>query len=322
VLATVLDTRQLAAPDRFAAFNEAAAASVAPTMNRSAHQDDFRAIVQAADLGPVQLSTLTIPSVTARRTPALIRRSDPEMYHAALVTAGRHCLEHAGRQGSAGRGDLMLYDTSQPYAVHPHGDGGPAACIIVQVPRTALTLGPRQIAPLLAAPLSGAAGIGGLLAQFLTGLVTTADTLRQADALNLGTVLTDLVAALAAHELDLRQPVLPPPSRQVLLLRIRAYIQAQLSDPELGPTQIAAARHISVRYLHKLFEDQDTTVSAWIRGQRLTQARRDLTDPALCDQPVHVIAARWGFGHASQFSRAFRAAYGYPPSECRPRHRP
>jgi AraC-like DNA-binding protein len=63
------------------------------------------------------------------------------------------------------------------------------------------------------------------------------------------------------------------------------------------------------------------TVSAWIREQRLIQARRDLADPALRDQPVHVIAARWGFGPASQFNRAFHAAYGYSPSECRPVHR-
>jgi AraC-like DNA-binding protein len=49
--------------------------------------------------------------------------------------------------------------------------------------------------------------------------------------------------------------------------------------------------------------------------------RRDLADPALRDQPVHVIAARWGFGPASQFNRAFHAAYGYSPSECRPVHR-
>jgi AraC-like DNA-binding protein len=321
MLTTVLDTRELAARDRFAAFNEAAAASVAPTANRSEHEDDFHAAVRAADLRTAQLSTLVIPSVQARRTPALIRRSDPEMYHVALVTGGRHCLEQAGRQVSTGKGDLLLYDTSQPYIIHTHADSEPAACIIVQVPKTALGLRARQIDPILAAPLSAAAGMGGLLAQFVTGLVTTADALRPSDALNLGTVLTDLVAALAMHELDLGPAALAPPSRQALLLRILADIQAHLSDPELTPSAIAAAHQISVRYLHKLFEDQETTVSAWIREQRLSQARRDLADPALRDQPVHAIAARWGFEDASQFSRAFRAAYGYPPSECRPEHR-
>ncbi len=33
-------------------------------------------------------------------------------------------------------------------------------------------------------------------------------------------------------------------------------------------------------------------------------------DPA----PVHVIAARWGFARATDFARAFRAAYGMPPT--------
>jgi AraC-binding-like domain len=221
MLVTVLDTRELAVSDRFAAFNEAAGASVAPTANRSDHEDDFRAAVQVADLHTAQLSTLVIPSVQARRTPALIRRGDPETYHVALVTGGRHCLDQAGRQVSAGKGDLLLYDTSQPYTIHTHDDE-PAACIIVQVPRTALGLRSRQVDPILAVPLTGTAGIGGLLAQFLTGVVSTADALRPSDAPNLATVLTDLVAALAAHELELSPSALPPPPRQALFLRIRA----------------------------------------------------------------------------------------------------
>ena len=94
MLTTVLDTRELAARDRFAAFNEVAATSVAPTVNRSEHEDDFHAAVRAADLGTVQLSTLTIPSVLARPTSALIRRGDPEMCHVALVTGGRHDLQN------------------------------------------------------------------------------------------------------------------------------------------------------------------------------------------------------------------------------------
>ena len=33
--------------------------------------------------------------------------------------------------------------------------------------------------------------------------------------------------------------------------------------------------------------------------------------------PIHAIAARWGFPRASDFTRAFRAAYGLSPKECR-----
>jgi AraC-like DNA-binding protein len=39
--------------------------------------------------------------------------------------------------------------------------------------------------------------------------------------------------------------------------------------------------------------------------------------PALADTPIHVVAARWGFPRAAEFTRAFRSAYGISPSEHR-----
>nr|WP_079058170.1 helix-turn-helix domain-containing protein [Streptomyces cellostaticus] len=62
---------------------------------------------------------------------------------------------------------------------------------------------------------------------------------------------------------------------------------------------------------------EGATVAAWIRLRRLDAARRDLTDPALSSTPVRAIAARWGFSHAADFSRAFRGGYGQPPQEYR-----
>nr|WP_324607676.1 hypothetical protein [Streptomyces sp. NRRL S-646] len=47
-----------------------------------------------------------------------------------------------------------------------------------------------------------------------------------------------------------------------------------------------------------MFEHHEETVAVWIRRQRLERACRDLVDPALCDIPIHVIAARWGVGDA------------------------
>jgi AraC-like DNA-binding protein len=74
-----------------------------------------------------------------------------------------------------------------------------------------------------------------------------------------------------------------------------------------------------VSYLHRLFRQRNggRTVAAWIREQRLERARRDLADPDQRATAVHAIAARWGFRHAADFSRAFRRAYGMPPRDYR-----
>jgi AraC-like DNA-binding protein len=100
---------------------------------------------------------------------------------------------------------------------------------------------------------------------------------------------------------------------------MRAFIRQNLHDPELTPTMVAAAHHISLSYLHRIFQQQASgeTVAAWIRGQRLESARRDLADSALRTMPIHAIAARWGISRASDFTRAFRSAYGLSPKEYR-----
>ncbi|GEB56292.1 helix-turn-helix transcriptional regulator [Streptomyces gardneri] len=90
-------------------------------------------------------------------------------------------------------------------------------------------------------------------------------------------------------------------------------------DPRLDIPAIAAAHHISVSYLHRLFQREGggATAASFLQRQRLTRARRDLADPLHQGLPVHLIAARRGFSHASAFSRAFRDAYGLPPAAFR-----
>lgn len=98
---------------------------------------------------------------------------------------------------------------------------------------------------------------------------------------------------------------------------MHAFIEERLGDPSLSPAAIAAAHFISLRYLHRLFEGEQTTVADWIRRRRLERCRRDLLDPALRDRPVSAVAARWGLPSAAHFSRLFRAAHGVPPAEYR-----
>ncbi|WP_228083499.1 helix-turn-helix domain-containing protein [Streptomyces profundus] len=100
---------------------------------------------------------------------------------------------------------------------------------------------------------------------------------------------------------------------------MQSYIREHLGDSELTPRSVARAHHISLRYLHRLFHQHGLTVAAWIRQQRLEGCWRDLTDAAMFAHPIQAIAGRWGFTDSAHFSRAFRAAYGLPPSHLRRR---
>lgn len=129
--------------------------------------------------------------------------------------------------------------------------------------------------------------------------------------------MLDLLTVVLAARLDRRKTVPPDTRQRALLLRIHAFIEQRLTDPVLSPGAIAAAHHISIRHLHRLFETQGTTVADWIRHRRLDRCRRDLLDSAQLTRPVGAIGTRWGFTDPAHFSRVFRAAYGLPPSEYR-----
>jgi AraC-like DNA-binding protein len=139
----------------------------------------------------------------------------------------------------------------------------------------------------------------------------------------IGTVVRDVLAVALTNDLangSANGPAnmaLPDARRDELLARIHRFIESNLGNPELTPATVAAAHHISLRYLHKLFEAQPYGVAGMIRQRRLEQCRRDLLNPAQAHRPVAAIAARWGFASAAHFSRVFRESCGLPPAEFR-----
>jgi AraC-like DNA-binding protein len=133
-----------------------------------------------------------------------------------------------------------------------------------------------------------------------------------------GGAVLDLVTVALAERLNRAEAAVPAGTRQrMLLMRIRTFIDQHLDDVDLSPPTIAAAHHISLRHLHKLFEGEEVTVAGWIRRRRLERCRQDLQDPALWDRPVSAIGARWGFANPVYFSRLFRRTYGIPPARYR-----
>jgi AraC-like DNA-binding protein len=92
-----------------------------------------------------------------------------------------------------------------------------------------------------------------------------------------GTVLTERLECV---------PPSPDAAHRGLMLQITAFIEAHLGEVGLSPAQIAAAHHISLRQLHKLFHADGTTVAGWIRQRRLEHCGHDLRDPRWAARPV------------------------------------
>ncbi|WAZ21373.1 helix-turn-helix domain-containing protein [Streptomyces cinnabarinus] len=321
MIGTVFRCADVPAEDRFEYWRERVGRTVAPADVTSDYATDYWAEQRLLQLGPVTIWPASFLPTRFRRSARMVRQSDPELYHLRLVVRGGLAVDHDGRADTYGPGDMYLADSSRPGDVRSYDDGerSPVTGVGVEVPKVLFPVPPHR--ELLGRRLSGREGTGALLKDFVTGLVRQADTLRPSDAPRLGTVLLDLVSTWVAQVLEAER-ALPPETRQrALITEIHAFIRQNLHDPELTPPVIAAAHHISLSYLHRVFQEQTggETVAARIRRLRLEGARRDLADPALGSTPIHTIAARWGLPRASDFSRGFRAAYGLPPREFRQR---
>ena len=92
-----------------------------------------------------------------------------------------------------------------------------------------------------------------------------------------------------------------------LLMRVKAYIEANLGDPELSVEQIAHACSISVRALQRLFaEDPAGSVSHHLWQRRLIRCAEALRDPIQAHRSITDVCFSYGFSSSSHFSRLFK----------------
>ncbi|KOG88726.1 AraC-like ligand-binding domain-containing protein [Streptomyces varsoviensis] len=319
---TVLRTDDLPAAERFPFWLDTIRRTMSPYEIRTDRTDDFQARLRTVQLGPVQAAGLAQQELKASRTAKHIRQSDPEHFQLGVNLRGWVEAEQYRRRVVLGPGDLVFHDTSHPFHATTRVADGLTVELLLAVPRPLLPLPPRRIPELFLTRLPGREGIGRLLSRQLLELSRGDCSYTPSDTARLGAVTVDLLAALLAHELD-ADAALPQDTRQrALFARVSTFLDEHLDDAALTPETIAAAHHMSLRSLHRLFRANATSVAAAIRTRRLERCRRALADPGLARHPVHAIAARWGFTSYAHFSRLFTKTHGLSPGEYRRRFQP
>ncbi|MER5352091.1 helix-turn-helix domain-containing protein [Kitasatospora sp. NPDC002551] len=238
--------------------------------------------------------------------------ADPEdCLYVALHLHGPASVRRDGASTALEPGDLLIGTTP-----HPAGLLSDPGCRMVRFRVPCFYLGVRhgdvrRTGGLLA---RGDEGIGSLASQFLRTLAAQSRSHHARPGNHLARSVSDIVAILVTELLERVDPEQPTAAAGILA-RIRDHIEENLADPELSPESIARSQHISVRYLHKLFQQDGTTVGQWVRRRRLDACRRELERPSRRQTSVSAVAHRWGFVSHSHFSRAFRETYGVSPRE-------
>lgn len=123
-----------------------------------------------------------------------------------------------------------------------------------------------------------------------------------------------LLRACLAPTTDVIEQARPVIERS-LLRQICRHIEERLTDPGLSVQSICGRFRLSRATLYRLFSELGG-VQGFIRDQRLTRIHALLSSDA-APRYLARLVDQYGFSSASDFSRAFKARFGYSPSDAR-----
>jgi AraC-like DNA-binding protein len=259
--------------------------------------------LRVGSLGSLRTSEINGGSVDVHRTRMGIRRSDSGDVKIGMQIHGRTMLVQHEREALLTAGDYVLYDTSEPFSMRFDHH---FTLFYLTVPRDRLKL-PSGLATLTAVPIRAEGGVGSLVSPLLARLRQEISTAAPSTTPIFEDAVLDLICAtLSGHG----SPATPGVA---IVAGAKSFIDTHLSDPRLDTSMVASAHHISVRYLQKLFNEDQLTVAGWIRARRLERCRRDLRDPIRAHESIGDICARHGLIDSAHFSQMFKRAYGLSP---------
>ncbi len=298
-------------PDlRFHAYAE----SVDPIFDtrRQAVDPSFSVGLVGFNAGPVLLGRSRMWGAEFRydRDLRKVAQTGVEAVLVQIITKGSDVRLHDGEAVVTRPGDICIADMTRPFATRTGG----CENISLVVHHSALGLDEPRIDRLHGRVLRGDTLAAQMIGDHARMLVERLPQARADDALAVaratGLMLGGLVAPMAAESGHAGSVAV------AALFRIKRFIRANLAHPELGPDMVAKAMGMSRASLYRAFAPLGS-VADFIRRQRLERVLSDLRDPARRGRSIAEIAYAWGFADWSTFSRAFKAAFGFTPSEAR-----
>ncbi|MDN5731442.1 MAG: helix-turn-helix domain-containing protein [Yaniella sp.] len=267
----------------------------------------FRAGQNFIALGDVQLFDMSTSPHTVQQHEVVTGSAEQSLCKLSLQLSGVTHLTQDGRYCALEPGDLALYVAHRPYTLHYIDD---QRSLIIQFPQELLHLVHQQVAQVTALPVNAHTGLGRVAVPLFEQLAINFSILQGPHAIRLvRSALEMLVTVLLEASRDNEDNQDNPLFSQAV-----AFIDDHLHDPQLGPQNIADYFYVSLRQLHGKFSEENQTISAYIRNERMRRIRNDLADPTHRDETVQTISSRYGLTDASHVSKLFKQTYGETPS--------
>ncbi|HJQ48175.1 MAG TPA: helix-turn-helix domain-containing protein [Amycolatopsis sp.] len=277
---------------------------------------EFRALEQRVsatvclrEFGPARATELTTSAACLVRSDREVELGGPPSVLFVFPAAGEVHVEQMGRSATLSPGNVAVMRLQHPALARFSSE---CRSLAIEIPRNLVPLGTAELVDIVAIALH--CELVDITVDLLTSLLAMRSEISPEQGVACGAALLGLTAALA-HQIHAERGDEEPG----VLDRVKSYIDRHLADPALGLPAVAQGMHVSVRFLHRLFESEPETVTAYIRRHRLEGIRADLGNPELARLTVREVAARWGLTDAVRFGKLFRQSYGETPSGYRRR---
>lgn len=297
----VFDVAELPEAQQFTAWASHVANSRA---SRPVDHGPFRCRTRFWTLEPLLISEQDIDAFTFDRDEAMVRATPADHYSLVVVLDGVLTFKRADGDIEARAGDACLTDLTRPELMQATAQHS----VTIQVARWFLdeAVSPRDAhGPLPRTPAVA------VLVDFVRALVAQLAELEPLAGQAMARVVRDLLAAAIAD--------MPPrPEAPANHLPIRHRVRGYMASEPMGSITldgICDRLGVTRSSLHRAFK-ADGGVLAYDRRRRLVALHDRLTDPTEM-RSVAELGYAYGFPEKTHLSRAFRAAFGYAPSDLR-----
>ncbi|MFT3999978.1 MAG: helix-turn-helix domain-containing protein [Rhizobium sp.] len=274
--------------------------------------DEEKSRMMSAMLGVCRLTRLEADRHIVFGDHVMAGPGDPDAIKLIVQTEGSASLVQGGLHAPVSPNALVLYDPGRPYMLT---NSTPVRQLLLQLPRHAL---PHEAVERLVRPFTAHSehdGMCRILLSLMDSTMYELDHLDEARRASVGQTMIDLVRTMISADLPSARPVANP--LDLLLQRIKDFIDTHLARPDLTVTMIARRMGCSVRYIYRAFEAECLTPSDYIWDLRLQRAAARLRDAGGYAGEISEIAFALGFSSSAHFSRAFRHRYGVSPTQWR-----
>lgn len=279
-------------------------------VNNTAFSGELNGGVGVSDL---RFSEVLSDAQVVHRSKRQIAKSTEADFLISFQLEKRCLVRQDGREALLSPGSFALYDSTRPYSLSFQERFHQ---FVIQMPSDVLSRHLMNPEDYTAIPISGSSGLGAILTNFVFSLAKELNELQQAPD-ELSENLVNMIAMAFSSSVMLNQSSGNSVVQDSLRRRIKQYIDNNLCNPDLNNKHIAQSQGISLRYLHKVFQQEQESIHAVILEKRLRRAYDLLTDKNYTGYTVEKIAYSLGFSSAAHFSKTFKKRFEVSPSTAR-----